>query len=148
MTIGDTQIVVDQASLASSPNLTNTAFQSPAVDNNERSGLNAILGIGTQLAQIGGAIAIQRQQSGAAADRQARIAQCGRRPLFQGVRRREFDRCVAGASAIATTTNTLSDISNDESKSIGESGSAMKYIALGLGVLAIGTIAVLALRKK
>jgi hypothetical protein len=143
----NTQYVVDLESLASSPNLTNTAFQSP-VDNNERSGLNAILGIGTQAAQILGAIAIQRQQSGVAADRQARIAQCGRRPLFQGVRRREYDRCVAGASAIATTPMPISNLSNDESKSIGGSGSPMKYIALGLGVLAIGTIAVLALRKK
>jgi hypothetical protein len=149
MTIGDTQIVVDQTSLATSPNATNTAFQSPVVDNNERSGLNAILGIGSQLAQIGGAIAIQRQQSGASANRQSRIAQCGRRPLFNRAAKLEHDRCVASANSFASAPQqVISSTYENKSNNGGYSGSATKIILLVLGLVALGGIGYLAIRKK
>ncbi len=149
MTPADTQIVVDQTSLATSPNLTNTAFQSPVVDNNERSGLNAILGIGGQLIQIGGAIASQRQQSGASANRQSRIAQCGRRPAFNRARKLEYDRCVASANSFASVPQqVISSTDENKSNNGGDSGSAMKIILLVLGLVALGGIGYLAIRKK
>lgn len=125
-----------------------TSTQSPAIDNNEQSGLNAILGISSQIAQIGGAIAIQRQQSGASANRQSRIAQCGRRPLFGGVRKVQWDRCVASMGATAPVTESTTNVSSEENKSMGGGSSTMKFVFLGVGILALGAIGFLALRKK
>jgi hypothetical protein len=151
MQIGDTQIVVDQASLASSPNATNTAFQSPAsaqnADKNQTSGLNALFNLASQGAQVASSIRYQRQQSGASARRQSLIAQCGRAPLFGRERKAEYRKCKADyeASLLRTQTQNL-----DENKTLlnDESGSSMKFIYIGLGVLALGGIAYLALKKK
>ena len=151
MQIGDTQLVVDQASLASSTNATNTAFQSPASaqfsDKNATSGLNSLLGIATQGAQIAGSIRYQRQQSGASARRQSLIAQCGRKPLFGRERKEEYRKCKADYEASLLTPVTTS---SDANKSIGgtQTGGSMKFVWIGLGVIALGGIAYLALRKK
>jgi hypothetical protein len=152
MTIGDTQIVVDQASLASSPNLTNTANQSPisaqsGTDKNASSGLNSLLGLASQGAQIAGSIRYQRQQSGASARRQSLIAQCGRRPLFGRERKADYEKCKANYEAsLLTTTNT----NTNDNKNLGdeERSSSMKFVWIGLAVVALGGIAYLALRKK
>jgi hypothetical protein len=152
MTIGDTQIVVDQASLASSPNLTNTANQSPisaqsGTDKNASSGLNSLLGLASQGAQIAGSIRYQRQQSGASARRQSLIAQCGRRPLFGRERKADYEKCKANYEAsLLTTTNT----NTNDNKNLGdeERSSSMKFVWIGLAVVALGGIAYLTLRKK
>lgn len=129
-----------------------TATQSPAsaqmgTDKNTTSGLNSLLGLASQGAQIAGSIRYQRQQSGASARRQSLIAQCGRRPLFGRERKADYEKCKADyeASLLRTQTQNL-----DENKNLlkDEGNSSMKFILIGVGVLAIGAIAYLALRKK
>ena len=154
MQIGDTQIVVDQASLASSPNLTNTANQSPisaqaGADKNASSGLNSLLGLASQGAQIAGSIRYQRQQSGASARRQSLIAQCGRRPLFGRERKADYEKCKANYEAsLLTPVGSQVGSQGDVNKNIGGQGGSMRFVLIGVGVLAIGAIAYLALRKK
>jgi hypothetical protein len=153
MQIGDTQIVVDQASLASSPNATNTAFQSPAstqnTDKNASSGLNSILNLASQGAQIAGSIRYQRQQSGASGRRQSLIAQCGRRPLFGRERKAEYEKCKADYQAsLLTPVVGQGGGQGDVNKNIGGQGGSMRFVLIGVGVLAIGAIAYLALKKK
>ncbi len=154
MQIGDTQYVVDQASLASSPNLTNTANQSPisaqaGADKNASSGLNSLLGLASQGAQIAGSIRYQRQQSGASARRQSLIAQCGRRPLFGRERKEEYEKCKANYEAsLLTPVGSQVGSQGDVNKNIGGQGGSMRFVLIGVGVLAIGAIAYLALRKK
>jgi len=115
--------------------------------NNEASGLNALLGLATQAVQIGGAVKYQREQSGASARRQSLIAQCGRAPLIGRQRKEEYRKCKADyqASLLRTQTQNL-----DENKNLlnDESGSSMKFIYIGLGVLVLGGIAYVALKKK
>jgi len=131
-----------------------SSTQSPASaqfgDKNDLSGLNAILGIGSQVAQIGGAIAAQRQQSGASANRQARIAQCGRKPLFGKKKKKKYKKCVAELNASLNAPPPIVYSPSDVNKNIdtNQGGSTMKFVWIGLGVLAVGTIAFLALRKK
>lgn len=154
MQIGDTQYVVDQASLASSPNLTNTANQSPisaqsGTDKNASSGLNSLLGLASQGAQIAGSIRYQRQQSGASARRQSLIAQCGRRPLFGRERKADYEKCKANYEAsLLTPVGSQVGSQGDVNKNIGGQGGSMRFVLIGVGVLAIGAIAYLALRKK
>ena len=152
MQIGDTQIVVDQASLASSPNATNTAFQSPAsaqnADKNQTSGLNALFNLASQGAQVASSIRYQRQQSGASARRQSLIAQCGRAPLIGRQRKEEYRKCKADYQASLLTPIGGGVQNEDVNKNIGGDGSSMKFIYIGLGVLALGGIAYLALKKK
>jgi hypothetical protein len=152
MQIGDTQIVVDQASLASSPNATNTAFQSPAsaqfADKNQTSGLNSLLNLASQGAQIAGSIKYQRQQSGASARRQSLIAQCGRAPLIGRQRKEEYRKCRANyeASLVAPVGGGVQG--GDVNKNIGGGSSAMKFVWIGLAVVVLGGIAYLTLKKK
>jgi hypothetical protein len=129
-----------------------TATQSPAsaqnAINNEASGLNSILNLASQAAQIGGSIKYQRQQSGASARRQSLIAQCGRAPLIGRKRKSEYRKCKADyqASLLAPIGGGLQG--GDENKNIGGGGSSMKFVYIGLGVLVLGGIAYLALKKK
>jgi len=109
--------------------------------------LDSILGVATQATQIGGAINYQRQQSGASARRQSRVAQCGKRPLLGKRRKREYQKCIANYE-----TSLLAPygggVVGDVNKNIEGGGSSMKFVWIGLGVVAIGAIAFLALRKK
>ena len=126
-----------------------TATQSPA-SNQNRVGLDDIMGIATTGAQIAGAVGYQRQQSGASARRQSRIAACGRRPLIGRRRKDEYRKCIADYNA-SLNAPPIVDYSSDANKNIGgqtQSGSSMKFVWIGLGVVAIGAIAYLAFRKK
>lgn len=131
-----------------------TATQSPAsvatgTDKNDGSGLNAILGLASQGAQIAGSIRYQRQQSGASARRQSLIAQCGRRPLFGRERKADYEKCKANYEA-SLLTPVASQVASqgDVNKNIGGQDGSMRFVLIGVGVLAIGAIAYLALRKK
>lgn len=68
---------------------------------NDMSGLNTILGnattLATSAAQIGGAIKAQRVASGRSQTRQARIAACGRKPLFGRAKKDAYNKCLADA---------------------------------------------------
>ena len=146
-------IVVNQAQVASAPNLTNTAMQSPAsaqmgTDKNASSGLNALLNLASQGTQIAGAIRYQRQQSGASARRQTLIGQCGRRPLFGRQAKADYDKCKANYEASLTQPQGGGQGSDGNKSLTQQQGSSMKFVWIGVGVLAIGTIAYLTLRKK
>ena len=129
-----------------------TATQSPVsaqnAVNNEASGLNSILNLASQGAQVVGAIKYQRQQSGASARRQSLIAQCGRAPLIGRKRKSEYRKCKADYEASLLAPIGGGDGGGDINKNIGGGGSSMKFVYIGLGVLALGGIAYLALKKK
>jgi len=116
--------------------------------NNEASGLNSILNLASQGAQIAGSIKYQRQQSGASARRQSLIYQCGRAPLIGRQRKDEYRKCKADYEASLLAPIGGGGIVGDENKNIGGGGSSMKFVYIGLGVLALGGIAYLALKKK
>jgi hypothetical protein len=128
-----------------------TATQSPAsaqfADKNQTSGLNALFNLASQGAQVAGTIKYQRQQSGAAARRQSLIAQCGRAPLIGRERKAEYRKCKADyeASLLASIGGGIQG--GDVNKNIGGS-SSMNFVYIGLGVLALGGIAYIALKKK
>jgi hypothetical protein len=140
---------VGSASPLGSTQINTNTTTAPTADKNDLSGLSEILGIGTQLASIGGAIANQRQQSGASARRQSRVATCGRRPLFGRRRKEDYDKCIAEYNA-SLNAPPIVDSSSDANKSIGggESGSSMKFVWIGLAVVALGGFGYLAFRKK
>ena len=129
-----------------------SATQSPASAqnsvNNEASGLNALLGLATQAVQIGGAVKYQREQSGASARRQTLISQCGRAPLIGRQRKEEYRKCKADYQASLLTPIGGGVQGGDVNKNIGGDGSSMKFIYIGLGVLVLGGIAYVALKKK
>jgi len=116
--------------------------------NNEASGLNSILNLASQGAQIAGSIKYQRQQSGASARRQSLIAKCGRAPLVGRQRKDEYRKCKADYEASLLAPIGGGGIVGDENKNIGGGGSSMKFVYIGLGVLALGGIAYLALKNK
>jgi hypothetical protein len=112
--------------------------------NNEASGLNSILNLASQGAQIAGSIKYQRQQSGASANRQARIAQCGRQPLFGKAKKEAYRKCIADANK--PLPNILENVDN-ENKNLG-GGSSMKFVWIGLAVVALGGIAYILYKKS
>jgi hypothetical protein len=129
-----------------------TATQSPAsaqfADKNQTSGLNSLLNLASQGAQIAGSIKYQRQQSGASARRQSLIAQCGRAPLIGRQRKEDYRKCKADYEASLITPVGGGGQGGDTNKNIGGQGGSMRFVLIGVGVLAIGAIAYLALRKK
>lgn len=141
--------VSSTASTASTATTASTASTSATnVDKNDASGLNSLLNLASQGTQIAGAIRYQRQQSGASARRQTLIGQCGRRPLFGRQAKADYDKCKANYEASLTQPQGGGQ-GGDGSKSLTQQqGSSMKFVWIGVGVLAIGTIAYLTLRKK
>lgn len=145
-------IVVNQAQVASAPNLTNTAMQSPAsaqmgADKNASSGLNALLNLATQGAQIAGTIKQQRQQSGASARRQSLIAQCGRKPLVGRQRKAEYAKCKSEyESGLASSTSGTGDVNKTLTSEQG--GSSMRMVYIGLGLAVVGVIGYMLYKKS
>jgi hypothetical protein len=119
-------------------------------------GLNAELGmtIAQTATQIGAGIAAVRQQSGAAAARQARIAACGRKPVI-GIGRRfrerkeKYRQCVAQASmqsAGAFDPKTTGGY-NPSMPPEPPKNNTMLVVGVGVGILVIGTLAYFAFKK-
>lgn len=132
-----------------------TSTQSPASAQNEvkneASGLNSILNLATQGAQIAGTIKYQRQQSGASARRQTLIAQCGRAPLIGRDRKEEYRKCKANYEAgltANTTTTTTTNTNDNKNLSNDEGGSSMKFVWIGLAVVALGGIGYMLYKKS
>ena len=116
---------------------------------NDGSGLNALLGLASQGAQVAGAIRYQRQQSGASGRRQSLIAQCGRKPLFGRARKDEYRKCKADYQAgISTPVGGI--VAGDENKNIGGAGQggSMKFIWIGLAVVVVGGIGYMLYKKS
>ena len=124
-------------------------FQTPtttpaAPTTSSPSGGGANLDTLTQLLQtgvdIGKQVREQRQASGAAASRQARLAACGRRPLFPGAKRDAYDKCVAQAMG-GSGGYTPPPPPSSSSKS-----NTMLYV--GLGVVALGIVGFIIYRRN
>jgi hypothetical protein len=112
--------------------------------------LDSILGIGTQVAQIGGAVSYQRQQSGAAGRRQSRVAQCGRRPLIGRQRKDEYRKCIADYNAGTQTPIGGGQVGGgDENKNLGGGGSSpMRFVWIGLALVVVGGIGYMLYKKS
>jgi len=105
--------------------------------------LDNLLNLGVKVA---GAIGQARTASGARADRQARIAACGRRPLFGKQKKREYDQCVANASMEQRSTGGGSDTVLPPPPP--PSNNTMTFVLVGVGLLAVGGLAYFLLKKK
>ena len=115
---------------------------------NEGSGLNNLLNLGTQAFQIGSTIKYQRQQSGASSNRQSRLAQCGRRPLFGRAKKEAYQKCLDDANRpLLTDTNVGGDV-NKNIGGGGGSGSSMKFVWIGLAIAVAGGIGYMLYKKS
>lgn len=99
-----------------------------------------------------GAIAQQRQQSGAAAARQARIAACGRKPLLgitkkQKKRKQEYAKCAENAIREANAANRSVNIPPDGGGGEEEGSNTMMYVGIGLGIIVLGVVGFVLIRK-
>ena len=131
-------------STATAPTATPTAT---GVDKNASSGLNSLLNLATQGAQIAGTIKQQRQQSGASARRQSLIAQCGRRPLVGRQRKAEYAKCKADYEAGATTaTGGAEDV--NKTLTTQQNGSPMRIIWIGLAIAVAGGLGYMLYKKS
>ena len=111
---------------------------------NTASGLDSLLNLGTQAFQLGSTIKYQRQQSGAASNRQSRLAQCGRRPLIGKAKKQAYQKCLDDANKpLPTDTNVIID----ENKNIG-GGSSMKFVWIGLAIAVAGGIGYMLYKKS
>lgn len=92
--------------------------------------------------QVGGTIAAQRQASGKAAARRARIEACGRKPLFNRRKRADYDKCVAAASqeGAGQTRSTAPNVPLPPSGEGQGNNKTMMYVGIGLGVLVVGAL--------
>jgi hypothetical protein len=137
--LGSSQINTNIASTAS------TTTTASGVDKNDSSGLNSLLNLATQGAQIAGSIRYQRQQSGASANRQTRIAQCGRKPWFGKAKKEAYQKCLDDANKPLP-----SDVNGgNDNKNLGVTrGSSMKFVWIGLAVVALGGIGYILYKKS
>jgi len=112
--------------------------------------LDSILGVATQAAQIGGAINYQRQQSGATARRQSRVAQCGRAPLIGRRREEEYRKCIANYNAGTQTPIGGGQVGGgDVNKNIGGGGSSpMRFVWIGLALAVVGGVGYMLYKKS
>ena len=124
-----------------------TATTATGVDKNASSGLDSILNLANQGAQIAGSIKYQRQQSGASARRQSLISQCGRAPLFGRERKAEYRKCKADYQA-SLLTPIASQTGDDVNKNLGGGGSSMKFIWIGLAIVVAGGLGYMLYNKN
>lgn len=143
-----TQTASNTASTGSTASTTaSTTATTASVQNevkNESSGLNSLLNLATQGAQLAGTIKNQRQQSGASANRQARIAQCGRKPLFGRAKKEAYQKCLDDAN------KTLPSDTNDTNKTLiaDNSGSSMKFVWVVLALAVAGGVGYMIYKKS
>jgi hypothetical protein len=123
---------------------TTTASTASGVDKNASSGLDSILNLATQGAQLAGTIKYQRQQSGASASRQARIAQCGRRPLIGRAKKEAYQKCLDNANK--TLPTDTSDI--NKTLVVDDGGSSMKFVWVALAIAVAGGIGYMIYKKS
>lgn len=108
---------------------------------------------------VGGTIQAQRQASGAAAARQARIEACGRKPIIavtkkQKQKKADYDKCVQraqqGGEGSEKSTSPLAPppLAPPPTQGDGTGGDAMKrYIMIGVGVILVGAVGFFLFKK-
>lgn len=135
------------ASIATTATPASTATTTTSATNafkNDASGLDSLLNLGSQAVQIGGSIKYQRQQSGASANRQARIAQCGRKPLIGKAKIQAYQKCIDDANKpLPSDTNG----GNDNKNLGGTQGSPMKIVWIGLAIVVAGGLGYMLYKK-
>ena len=89
----------------------------------------------------------QRAASGKSAARQARIAACGRRPLFGKRRKAEYDKCAAQAQADSESTKSMETPYYGGGDSDSGGNKTMMYVGIGLGVIVVGALGFFLIRK-
>lgn len=127
-----------------------TLTQNQPSTNTSRWNVDALTNLLTVGTQVAGTVAVQRARSGRAAERQARIAACGRRGLGFLVSRRkreEYRRCVERAKA-ATSEPQMSSVNKSYSApSASPRSNTMLIVGIG-AVVIIGAVAYFVMRKK
>jgi LPXTG-motif cell wall-anchored protein len=129
-------------------NVNKTAEQATAVEQAKKKSmgvspeaLDALLNTGLQATST---IVGQRAATGKSASRQARIAACGRKPLFGKKKKEEYRKCLEQAQGGADTR------SNDfppPSTSDEGGNNTMMYVGIGLGVIVLGVVGFFLYRK-
>jgi len=109
--------------------------------------VDAVLQLGTEVI---GAIGQQRQASGKAAARQARLAACGRKPLLgitkkQKKRKEEYAKCAQQAIADVQAGERSADVPPPPSDEGGSN--TMLYVGIGLGVVVLGVVGFILYKK-
>jgi hypothetical protein len=128
-------------------NINKTAEQATAAEQAKKKSmgvspesLDALLNTGLQATAT---IVGQRAASGKSASRQARIAACGRKPLFGKKKKEEYRKCLEQAQGGADIR------SNDFPPPISDEGgnNTMMYVGIGLGVIVLGVVGFFLYRK-
>jgi hypothetical protein len=96
--------------------------------------------------QIGTTVTRQRAASGKSASRQARIAACGRKPLFGKKKKAAYNECLANAEAGVDAATRSGDFPPPPS-SDGGGSNTMMYVGIGLGVIVLGVVGFVLYRK-
>jgi hypothetical protein len=86
----------------------------------------------------------QRAASGRSASRQARIAACGRKPLFGKKKKEEYRKCLEQAQG---GVDTRSGDFPPPPSSNGGGNNTMMYVGIGLGVIVLGVVGFVLYRK-
>jgi hypothetical protein len=145
--LGSTTTTASNANIGSTTSTTNvdsTATSATNAFKNDASGLNDLLNLGNQAIQIGGSIKYQRQQSGAAANRQARIAKCGRKPIIGKAKKEAYQKCLDDANKPLPNDGSGG---NDNKNLGGTTGSSMKFVWIGLTIAVVGGIGYMLYKK-
>lgn len=88
----------------------------------------------------------QRAASGKSASRQARIAACGRKPLFGKKKKAAYNECLANAQGQGGGDTRSADFPPPSSSDAG-GGNTMMYVGIGLGVIVLGVVGFVLYRK-
>ena len=96
---------------------------------------------------VGGTVARQRQQSGASANRQARIAACGRKPLFGKKKKAAYNQCLAIAQGGSMPNSPMTPPDFRSGEGDGGDNKTMQYVGIGLGVVVLGVVGFILYKK-
>jgi LPXTG-motif cell wall-anchored protein len=105
--------------------------------------LDTLLNTGLQATST---IVGQRAASGRSAARQARIAACGRKPLFGKKKKEAYRQCLEQAQGQGGGDTRSGDFPPPPS-SDGGGSNTMMYVGIGLGVVLLGVVGFVLYRK-
>ena len=133
----------------SQPTLSTSPTGLPSTESgNKKFDIDSLTSILTTGAKVVGTVQQQRQQSGAAAERRARIEACGRKGvgyIFSRRKRNEYQKCVEQAmSSGAQPKSNMPNITPPPEKP-----KTLLYVGIGIGIIAlVGGIFYVIKKKK